>query len=84
MHANDAHSREYAAAVAGMSETYGFNADAFPIGSHVTFRLNGWSPASSDDGQIISHHNGKLLVETVEDIVEVDPRPWPLGNVLPF
>jgi hypothetical protein len=25
-----------------------------------------------------------LLVETASDIVEVDPRPWPVGNVLPF
>jgi hypothetical protein len=33
---------------------------------------------------VTDHHDGKLLIETTDDIVEVDPRPWPIGNVLPF
>ena len=82
----DAHHAEYAAAVAGIQETYGSprHADAFAIGDHVSFRLHGWSDSSYDDGRVTDHHAGKLLVETVDDIVEVDPRPWPIGNVLPF
>jgi hypothetical protein len=77
----DAHSREYAAAAAGMQETYG---DNFAKGDHVTFRLAKWGESSFDSGRVIDHHNGKLLVETDTDIVEVDPRPWPVGNLLPF
>ena len=81
----DAHNAEYLAAVAGMQETYGTDTqNEFAIGDHVSFRLKGWSDSSYDDGRVCSHHNGKLLVETAIDIVEVDPRPWPVGNVLPF
>lgn len=77
----DAHDREYAGAAAGMQETYGTQ---FAKGDHVSFRLKGWSDQSYDDGRVIDHHAGKLLVETDTDIVEVDPRPWPVGNLLPF
>jgi hypothetical protein len=82
----DAHHAEYAAAVAGMQETYGSarHADTFAVGDHISFRLKGWSASSYDDGRVTDHHHGRLLVETADDIVEVDPRPWPLGNVLPF
>jgi hypothetical protein len=82
----DPHENEYAAAVAAMPEhTISPSlADRFPIGSGVTYRLYGWSQSSYDDGQVIGHHDGKVLLETVDDVVEVDPRPWPLGNVLPF
>jgi hypothetical protein len=81
----DAHHAEYAAAVAGMTETYGTrDADTYAVGDHITFRLKGWSLNSHDDGRVCSHHAGMLLVETASDIVEVDPRPWPVGNVLPF
>jgi hypothetical protein len=81
-----AHQNEYAGAIAGMTETYGTcrAADTFAIGDYVTFRLNGWSPRSYEDGRVTDHHNGKLLIETAGDIVEVDPRPWPDGNVLAF
>lgn len=81
----DAHHSEYLGAVAAMQETYGTNTqDTFAIGDHVSFRLHGWSDSSYDDGRVTDHHNGLLLVETADDIVEVDPRPWPVGNVLPF
>jgi hypothetical protein len=82
----DAHHAEYAAAVAGMQETYGSprHADTFALGDHISFRLKGWSDSSYDDGRVTDHHHGMLLVETADDIVEVDPRPWPIGNVLPF
>jgi hypothetical protein len=82
----DSHAAEYAGAIAGMTETYGSRraADTFAIGDHVNFRLANWSPRSYEDGRVISHNHGKLIVETAGDIVEVDPRPWPEGNVLPF
>ena len=81
----DAHHAEYLAAVAGMQLTYGTDTqNEFAIGDHISFRLKGWSDSSYDDGRVCSHHNGKLIVETAIDIVEVDPRPWPVGNVLPF
>lgn len=77
----DAHANEYAAAAAAMQETYG---TTFAVGDHLSFRLAGWADTSYDDGRVIGHHNGMLLVETDSDVVEVDPRPWPLGHVLPF
>jgi hypothetical protein len=77
----DAHNPEYLAAAAAMVETYG---DRYAVGDHLAFRLDGWGENTFDDGKVIAHHNGLLLVETVSDIHEVDPRPWPLGHVLPF
>lgn len=77
----DAHHNEYLAAATGMAETYG---RAYAKGDRIAFRLTGWSDTSWDAGNVINTHNGKLLVETDTDIVEVDPRPWPEGNVLPF
>jgi hypothetical protein len=64
-----------------MAEIYGTN---YARGDYVTFRLTGWSESSSQSGRVLDHHQGKLLVETDASIEEVDPRPWPLGNLLPF
>lgn len=82
----DSHASEYAGAIAGMTETYGTRgtAETFAVGDYISFRLSTWSPKSYDDGRVIDHHQGRLIVETAGDIVEVDPRPWPEGNVLPF
>jgi hypothetical protein len=82
----DSHAAEYAGAIIGMTETYGSRraADTFAIGDHVNFRLANWSPRSYEDGRVISHNHGKLIVETAGDLFEVDPRPWPEGNLLPF
>jgi hypothetical protein len=82
----DAHHAEYIAAACGLHEQTPTRRaiDCYAIGDHISFRLYGWSQSSYDDGRVTDHHNGKLLVETATDIVEVDPRPWPIGNVLPF
>ena len=84
----DAHHNEYLAAACWLHEQTPTRRalDCHAIGDHISFRLTGWSPASSDDGRIVDvcEQRNRLFVETVEDIVEVDPRPWPLGNVLPF
>jgi hypothetical protein len=81
-----AHENEYAGAIAGMTETYGSRraADTFAVGDYVSFRLKDWSPRSYEDGRVTDHHDGKILVETASDIVELDPRQWPEGNILPF
>jgi hypothetical protein len=82
----DAHANEYAGAVAGMNETYGRPArpDEHAVGDHISFRLHGWGDNTYDDGRVIGHHLGMLLVESATDVVEVDPARWPEGNVLPF
>jgi hypothetical protein len=82
----DAHAHEYAAAVAGMQETYGRPArpDEHAVGDYLTFRLSEWDERTYDDGRVIGHLGERLLVETATDVVEVDPRRWPTGNVLPF
>jgi hypothetical protein len=82
----DAHHAEYIAAACGLHEQTPTRRalDCYAIGDHISFRLHGWSESSYDDGRVTDHHNGKLLIETADDIVEVDPHPWPLGNVLPF
>lgn len=77
----DANRNEYLAAAAGMNDIYG---TPYKHGDRIAFRLAGWSETSWDAGNVINTHAGKLLVETDTDIVEVDPRPWPIGNVLPF
>lgn len=78
---NDPHEQEYLAAATGMAETYG---RTYAKGDRIAFRLKSWGETSWDAGNVIDTHAGKLLVETDTDIVEVDPRPWPEGNVLPF
>lgn len=85
----DAHRNEYLAAVAAMPEhtispprCLGEHA----VGDHLAFRLKGWGDRTYDDGRVIdiNEERQRLLVETATDIVEVDPRPWPVGEVLPF
>ena len=79
----DAHESLYLAAVAGMADTYG--QPHYTIGAGVTFRLEGWSPSSYADGTVRNHTaDGMLVVDSDFGIVQVDPRPWPTGNVLPF
>ena len=95
MYAFDPHINEYLAAANAIHEQTPSPVptsdqlaafEKFTIGCGVTFRLKGWSDASCQTGRVADMHDGRLtlLVETVDDIVEVDPRPWPIGNVLPF
>lgn len=86
---HDAHHAEYLAAIAAMPEhtiSPRRCLDGHGIGDTIAFRLKGWSQSSYDDGRIVDINESRnvLLVETAGDIVEVDPRPWPVGNVLPF
>ena len=79
----DAHANEYAAAVDGMTETYGKprSVDDHAIGDSVTYRLSGWSDRSSERGQVCGHAGNVLLVRSESDgeIVRVLPC-----EVLPF
>ena len=77
----DAHANEYAAAVAGMTETYGKqrSVDDHAIGDSVTYRLSGWSDRSSERGQVVGHAGNVLLVWADREIVRVLPN-----EVLPF
>lgn len=81
MYSTDPHQNEYLAAAAGMAEAYGVT---HAKGDRIAFRLKAWGDRGWDAGNIIDIHDGKLLVETDDDVIEVDPRPWPQGNVLPF
>ncbi len=79
----DAHSNEFAAAVAGMAETYG--TPQLAPGTGVAFRLEGWSPASYADGIVRGYtSDGMLSVNSDVGALVLDPRPWPDGNLLPF
>lgn len=85
----DPHLPEYLAAVGALHEhtpSPRRALDGHAIGDHISFRLPGWSHASSDEGRIVDvcEQRNRLFVETTDDVVEVDPRPWPVGNVLPF
>jgi hypothetical protein len=84
----DPHLPEYLAAVGGLHEqTPSRRAlDGHAVGDHISFRLQGWPNNSYDDGRVVdfSEERNRLFVETVADVVEVDPRPWPVGEVLPF
>ena len=77
----DAHANEYAAAVDGMTETYGKprSVDDHAIGDSVTYRLSGWSDRSSETGQVCGHAGNVLLVWADREIVRVLPC-----EVLPF
>lgn len=85
----DAHHNEYLAAIAGLHEqtiSPRRELHGYAIGDSLTFRMRGWSDTSCDTGRVIDTNESRqtLLVETSDDIHEVDPRPWPTGNVLPF
>lgn len=83
----DAHSPEYAAAAAGMSDTYG--RCAYAVGDRVTYRLAG-DGTGYRTGRVAGHKaDGTLYVEADGrgpgcGIDVIDARPWPAGNVLPF
>ena len=55
-----------------------------PLSRHVCFRLAGWGDSTYDDGIVVGLDGEILVVESGGETVLVDPRPWPVGNVLPF
>lgn len=85
----DPHHNEYLAAVAGLHEQTVSPCralDGHAIGDTVSFRLRSWGQNGWQTGRIadVNESRNTLLVETAEDIVEVDVRQWPTGELLPF
>ena len=83
----DPHNNEYLAAVAGLSDTYGYGPHA--IGDRVTYRLKSWGDGyecGRVTGFTQSESAERLVVEAEDDrtLRILDPRPWPTGNLLPF
>ncbi len=54
------------------------------VGQRVAFRLAGWGDSSSDSGEIVAVVDGSVVVDDGSELIVVDARPWPIGNLLPF
>ena len=89
----DAHHAEYLAAAGSLHEqtvTPRAARDAVnghAIGDWISFRLRSWHGHGFQSGRIadVNEERGTLLVETDDDIVEVDAREIGQGGeVLPF
>ena len=92
-HENDPHAREYAGAIAGMHDTYGFPvACTLPsVGDRIAYRLKTHTDMESEAGRVVRVNNEgerPLVVvesENAEGTLRVlDARPWPAGQILPF
>lgn len=86
---HDPHENEYLAAVAALPDqtiSPSRRIDGHAIGDQISFRLRSWGETGWQTGRIadFNEHRGTILVETEDDIVEVDAREWPTGEVLPF
>lgn len=80
---------EYLAAIDGIHEQTPSprSLNGYAIGDQISFRLKAWKGNGFDSGRIadINEARGTLLVETADDIVEVDAREVAKGGeVLPF
>jgi hypothetical protein len=92
-HENDPHDREYAGAIAGMHDTYGFPvACTLPsVGDRIAYRLKTHTDMESEAGRVVRVNNEgeRPLVVVEPENAEVaqrvlDARPWPTGQILPF
>ena len=87
----DAHHNEYLAAISGMSEhtisPRPSKLEGHAIGDQISFRLRSWGDTGCMSGRVadFNESRGTLLVETEDDIIEVDAREVGNGGeVLPF
>ena len=88
------HDREYAAAAAGMAETYGRPVETCTlpsVGDRIAYRTKDMSDASSEAGRVVrvvaeAGQRATLVVEAEngQALRVIDPRPWPIGHMLPF
>ncbi len=89
---NDPHGREYAGAIAGMHDAYGFPVGCTlpSAGDRIAYRLKTHTETESEAGRVVrvSHDaDGPLLVvqpEGGDPKLVIDGRPWPTGNLMPY
>ena len=85
----DAHDREYRAAAAAICDQTPGGCRLPCVGDRVSFRLKGWSDRCGEPGRVVkvgTNHDGRpsVIVESDDgEITVVDPRPWPVGHLLP-
>ena len=60
---------EAAGAAAAMGDLYGRR---LSIGDAVTYRRDSWPAGHSEPGRIVGFKNGRVLLDTVGDLVEVE------------
>ena len=87
----DPHHNEYLAAIDGIGDQTPrprrTELNGYAIGDQISFRLRVWKGNVFQSGRIadVNETRGTLLVETSDDIVEVDAREIrDGGEVLPF
>ena len=86
----DPHHNEYLAAINGLPEqTISPRRElcGHAIGDWISFRLRSWNGNGFQSGRVadVNESRGTLLIETTDDIVEVDAREVGQGGeVLPF
>jgi hypothetical protein len=64
------------AAAAGMVDLYG---RSLSKGDEVRYRRDSWPAGRSDGGRVVAFHRGRILIETDDDVVEVEA-----DELLPF
>jgi hypothetical protein len=64
------------AAAAGMVDLYG---RSLAKGDEVRYRRDSWPAGRSDGGRVVAFHRGRILIETDDDVVEVEA-----DELLPF
>ena len=80
----DPNRNEYLGAAAGMAETYGTQLP--PIGSEVTFRLQGLPGCHWEKGILVGVNDGTLVVNVHDRAAgaDVDVKFVSLDDLLPF
>lgn len=64
------------AAIRGMVDLYGRHLSK---GQEVNFRRDSWPAGQSESGRVVAFHRGRILIETADDVVEVES-----DELLPF
>ena len=64
------------AAIAGMVDQYGRRLER---GQEVSYRRDSWPAGHSESGRVVAFHRGRILIETADDVVEVES-----DELLPF
>jgi hypothetical protein len=57
------------AAIRGIVDLYG---RSLTKGQEVAFRRDDWPAGQTEEGRIVDFHRGRILIETSDDVVEVE------------